>query len=746
MTDNKAIIIENDYFHIEVDGKSGAIIGIRNCKTNTEYIIPQNEPKPPFIIDSYSANQAIYIRDPYEKQSGGFSLYNPDEHSDQKGDLDHLRDPIENGVKIWYEKNETNEKIKCSYVLPGGIHLSYSITVKKDSPIAEWKIWVDNKGGETPNKDQRVYRVAFPVIEGLSIGGSNEDDFLARPYAQGELIPDPVSYEFTRPGKWNTPIYVLTYIGWASMPWLDLYDQDGGIYLASYDPTFQQIDLESFPDRSAGTMTLDIRTYSFLEPGESWESQTFAIGVHEGDWHWAADQYREWAHKHHRPYIGPDWVRKDCDGWFGTGGPMRYEEYPRMLKDAQWLGLNYLQIWSEMLENVGPNKERKAYYCFLLPDPDRGGEIEMVKAVKAVRDSGGHIGFYHNIWTWDSEVDKGLEQWRDYIPPDVKIPRWWEDFRKSASVFPDGSRQAGNFVDGYSGMCPASEAYQDYVISWVIDRYVKLYGVDTWYFDSMPVTMFGASRICFSDEHGPCQPHGIGRGCLEILQKVTDLARTYANLAITTETVSDALMQYNSHALGIELVGGLTKYPHPEIYTYTFPEHPIFSGSCNNQEGLIYYYDDLEKPTREEAMNRVFLMGYRFDIMIGRINENDLYHQYLKKLITLRQKIKSDVYESDFRDTIGLGELPKNVYAKLFRQIDRNNLIVTLLDRRKDLRESFNLSIDLLKNDLSKAKDVILYLLDGNEINLQFQETEDGILKLAMPSFDSVVSAILIKF
>jgi hypothetical protein len=227
---------------------------------------------------------------------------------------------------------------------------------------------------------------------------------------------------------------------------------------------------------------------------------------------------------------------------------------------------------------------------------------------------------------------------------------------------------------------------------------------------------------------------------------VTDLARTYANLAITTETVNDALMQYNSHALGIELVGGLTKYPQPEIYTYTFPEHPIFSGSCNNQEGLIYYYDDLEKPTREEAMNRVFLMGYRFDIMIGCINENDLYHQYLKKLITLRQKIKPEIYESDFRDTIGLGELPKNFYAKLFRRIDRNNLIVTLLDRRKDLKESFNLSIDLSKNDLSKAKDVTLYLLNGNELNLQFQETEDGILKLAMPSLDSGVSVILIKF
>jgi len=745
MTCDKKVILENQFFRISIDANSGAIIGIKNCKTDTEYVIPQQHAKPPFIVDAYSANQAIYIRDPFEKQSGGFSLYDPDKDTEEKGDLDHLRNAVEGGVSVEHEKDDTGERVICSYQLPGGIYLSYTITVREDSPISEWGVRVENHGGETPNNDQRVYRIAFPVLEGLAIGQEHEDDFLARPYAQGELIPNPVSYSFTRPNSSNTPIYILTYIGWASMPWFDLYDGSGGLYLASYDPTFQQIDLETWPDKNNGTMTLDIRTYAFLEPGKSWESQTFAVGIHEGDWHWAADRYREWAHAHHRPYTGPDWLRKDCDGWFGTGGPARYDAYPKMLEDAHWLGLNYLQIWSEMLENVGPNKERKGYYCFLLPDPERGGEVEMAKAVRAVRKDGGHIGFYHNVWTWDSEVEKCLEQWREYIPPEVKIPKWWGDFRNSASVFPDGSRQAGNFTDGYSGMCPVSEAYQDYVLSWVIERYVKLYGADTWYFDSMPVTMFGASRICFSDEHGAEQPHGIGRGCLEILRRVTDAARPYVNLAITTETVSDALMQYNSHALGIELVGGLTRYPHPEIYTYTFPEHPIFSGSCNNQLGLVYYYPELEEPSREEAMNRVFLMGYRFDIMVGRINEDDPYHQYLRNLIALRKKIKDQLYNSDFRDTIGLSPLPENVYAKLFRSRDGGSLTLTLLDRRRKVKEPFDITIELAKNNFQNAGEAILYLFGGEEIALTMEKTGDGTLTLHVPPFAGEIAAIVVS-
>jgi hypothetical protein len=491
-------------------------------------------------------------------------------------------------------------------------------------------------------------------------------------------------------------------------------------------------------------MTLDMRTYTFLEPGQSWTSQVFNVGIHEGDWHWAADRYREWAHANHHPYSGPDWVRKECDGWLGTGVPIPYDTYPKMLEDAKWLGLNYLQIWSEMIEHVGTNKTRKAYYCFLMPDPDRGGEESIRKNIEAVRKAGGHIGFYHNTWTWDADIEKGLIQWKDRIPPDVKIPKWWGDSRRSASVFPDGSREAGNFSDGYSGMCPASKEYQDYVLSWVVDRYVAKYGADAWYFDSCPVTMFGASRMCFSDEHGPCQPHGVGRGILELLRRVSERARPTVNLAITSETVSDAMMQYNSHALGIEMVEGLTQYPRPEIYTYTFPEHPIFSGTCNGAgSGLKYYYQDMQNPRREDVMNRVFLMGFRFDIL-DTIDPANPFHQHLRKLIALRQKIKADIYTGEFRDTIGLGPIPERLDVKLFRRRDGTSLTLTLFDRRQE-RKPFALPVDLQAVSVASAKEARLLLLDGMETGISMQCDAQGLAKLQVPAFSGDVAAIVIR-
>lgn len=742
------ISLENSFLRITVDAQTGDILQITNRKTNTDYLVGRQNPKPPFIVDMYSANQAVYIRDPFEAQEGGFSLYKPAVSGGVGGDLSHVRDPEADTVRVTREKTDAGSRLQCECRLPDGILVRYWIVLQEDSPLTEWGITVENRGAPTPARDQRVYRVAFPVLDGLRIGPRHESNCLARPYAQGELIPDPVSYKFVMPHS-ATPLNVLTYPGWASMSWQDLYAAEGGgLYLASCDPTFQQIDLESWPDAAAGTMTLGVRTLAFLEPGKSWTSQPFTVGVHQSDWHWAADQYRQWAYAHHHRYTGPEWVRKECDGWFGTGGPIGpYANYLKLFDDARWLGLNYLQIWSQMLENVGPDKSRIPYYCFPWPDPDRGGEAELTRVVQAIRAAGGHIGFYHNLWTWDAEISKRLEQWRDKLPTDVHVPAWWGESRRWASVFPDGSRIAGNYTNGYAGLCPAAEGYQDYLLSWIIDRYVKRYGADTWYFDSTPVTMYSASRVCFSSEHGPGQPHGVGQGILKLLQRLREAAKPFGDLAITSETVNDALMQYNSHALGLELLQ-ITRYPRPEIYTYTFPEHPIFSGTCNGAgQGLYLYYPDMtpdSKPRREDALNRVFLMGYRFDLLSGRLDRQDPSVQYIQRLIALRQQIKADLYASDFRDEIGLGPLPKRIYVKLFRRRDGESLTLNLVDRRQDVKAPFAMTIELGRHEFPYPGTATLYEFDGRQSQLALAMNQ-GQLTLQIPSLTGEVAAIVVR-
>lgn len=158
----------------------------------------------------------------------------------------------------------------------------------------------------------------------------------------------------------------------------------------------------------------------------------------------------------------------------------------------------------------------------------------------------------------------------------------------------------------------------------IVDKYVRDYGVDTWYMDSFPITMFAAARVCFSTEHGSEHPHGVGRGCLELLRKLKEGASGTVNLAITSESVSDALTQYQSHALGLEFVGNLMNYPKPEIFAYTFPEVPIFSGTCNNYNATKDYYPgENTEFTHEDALNRVFLIGNRFDVIGYPLRKDD---------------------------------------------------------------------------------------------------------------------------
>ena len=747
----KAHTLENEFMKLVFD-EQGAVAEIHNKGTRTLYTRPkgwrEGPPAVPFVVDAYSASGPFYIDDPQEKQSGGFPSLPIDLVRDRPGDLVHLAGAPDRPPQITIAREGPVQSIQCAYELASGVRFTYTVSVRDGSPLSEWRAKVENRPAQDAKDALRVYRVAFPVLERLRIGGNAAANWLARPYAQGELIPAPADYAFRR--RWG-PSNVLTYPGWASMPWMDLYKPQpqsehgaSGIYLASYDPTFQQIDLEAFPDHRRKTMTLDVRTYAYLEPGESWESQRFVVGVHPGDWHWGADRYREDSAEWLERKNIPEWVN-DCDGWFGSGGPnYTFSDLPEMLEQARWLGLNYLQCWSEMLENVGPDKSRKGYYCFFLPDIERGGEEGMTEGVRKVREMGGHIGFYSNLWTFDATAPEGIMQWKDQIPDDAWIPDWNKEFKKYASMFPDGHVIEADYIHGYSGMCPAAEGWQDYLKFWLVDKYVKEYGVDAWYMDSCPVTMFGASRICFSRDHGPGAPHGVGRGILKLMVKLREGAADTTNLAISSETVCDCLMVYQSHALGLELVAGLTDYPCPDIYTYTFPHHAIFSGSSNNWLGIVQYYDDMDEPRHEDALHRVFLMGFKFDVPRYPLKKDAPFFQYLRSLIALRKRIKGDLYSSSFKHTVGLGDVPEGVEARLFRHDEGRSLTVTFLDRRKS-KDAFALEVDAARQGINGLSKATLYTLESGETEVQLQSLDDGLIRLTVPAREGIPAAVIVR-
>lgn len=314
------------------------------------------------------------------------------------------------------------------------------------------------------------------------------------------------------------------------------------------------------------------------------------------------------------------------------------------------------------------------------------------------------------------------------------------------SVFPDGHMEAGDFLNGYAGSCPGAEGWRDYLKFWIVGKYVRQYGVDAWYLDSFPVTMFAAARVCFSPHHGDGRPHGVGPELLKLARMLRESSEETVSLAITCESVNDLFMSTNSHALGLELIDGITCYPKPEIFTYTFPHYPIFSGSCNGAgSGLKYYYDSLaEANKRCDTLNRVFLMGYRFDILGHKLNRENPDMRYLRDLIALRQRIKGELYASSFQDEEGLGELPSGVYAKVFRHDRLESLSIVFLDRRTT-KQSMILTIDTARLKLPSMRAAMLYALDGSQAEVELESREDGILLVRIPARMEEPAALLLR-
>jgi hypothetical protein len=291
-------------------------------------------------------------------------------------------------------------------------------------------------------------------------------------------------------------------------------------------------------------------------------------------------------------------------------------------------------------------------------------------------------------------------------------------------------------------MCPAAAGWQDYLRTWIVDKYVREYGADAFYMDSLPVGMFGASRICFSRDHGHSAPHGSGTASIELAKLVRQSADPAVDLALATEFPNDAVMQYQTHALASEFAG-FADLPHPEIYTYTFPKHLLFSGSCNGWSWVTRFYDDLSNPTHNDAMDRVFLMGFRFDAINRPLDRESDYAKHLKRLIELRKSIKSELYNSSFRDRVGLANLPQGVEARVFRGDSGNSATITILDRRQE-KSGFSLKLDRQALEIDPPSKATLYELGGQSVELIVGRQSEFVIDIRVAAARNSPSAVIV--
>jgi len=708
--------IGNDAVELSIDPKTGAIAQIVNRKTPVNYLKAPSE-------------QTLYL---WLLQTGKKSrrYANDDEPTRVlASDSDTL-------VDIRKTEGSRNSTLEVRHNVES-VESVARFRLGQDSNLILGDVRVTNNRHYEFSND--VVAVGFPRIQNVRVGNESSDDVLVRPNRFGEKIPDPA-------GKAGTYPTSLLYGGFASMMWMDIYDESGGLYLASHDKSLLLTALETVPDSKRGTVALGMRKYAYVPPGSSWTSEPFAIGVHVGDWHWAADRYREWTGSWMTKPNVPDDV-KQMDGWYGVNfkpkGPIQHTfmDIERLYDDVQYMGLKHIEFWGQM---VGDGCCNRFYY----PDPRLGTPDDLKSAILAVKKKGGRIGFYFNIQAFSPYIKESLAKRGIPIPADVKMPEWSE-FRKYAQTNFDGSltvQYPGREFDddGFRIMCTASKGWQDYLTYWIVERYVKEYGANFAYVDQVfsPTVSY-----CFNLEHGH-QHHGASaQGRVSLVKRISEEGRAHdPSFALCIEGNGDSVGQFSDLHL-YTTFSSQTRYPAPEVFAYTFPDYVIIDGFANNPVewiGKCYYPDMPSDVGLEDLINRVYLLGFRFDVTLADgVRRGEALTEHIRELIKLRKKVKHIQYSSRFLDDIGLRSCPDKVVIKVFRSLDDRRILLNLIDYGGKMRR-IRIELDPTELGLEGGLSGIFYATKEH-VQVIDPRYERGALVLDLPQFEAKVATVVLE-
>lgn len=570
-----------------------------------------------------------------------------------------------------------------------GLDLSAVITIRllPGDCRTYWKLALDNRTGFEADD------IAFPSIDGAWLGEHWQDDVLVYPHFAGCRIDNPTEQLASKPKnirwKWQEYIYEynvgqatgtldergayarrLNYSGEASMLWMDLYDptENTGVYITCRNKalTMKALRMESFGGSDPGAGMAVIHRPA-LQSGE-WTSDECILAFHEGDWHWAADDYRAWFDTLTRPNPGqhrPLWFEKSpglmahYDFQYQGGGIVhRFQNIPDLLREAQKLGMNHLLLagWNEDGFDFG--------FPHYTPNHKLGTEQDLKNALAECKRMGGHVCFYINARLCNT----GFEDQQQRV-------------REGAIMQRNGSlwiEKNGADDVSFASMCINDTEWRHFLADTV--RYLTHeIGADGMYLDQFAMA---TSIKCYHPGHTEHEgnPCAWNQGYEKLL---AEMKRDYdpEGMALLYEGCNDIFGPYASGQLVSELHCPLLGRM-PEVYKYTFPDQ-ILVDMMNPRRHSAMRPEHVARHSTE-LLHRAFTMGAYFwcyDLEWDNNWRGDPeQYERLKQLVALRRAWLERYGYGRFTDTVGLAQIPPEHLLKRYT-IDGGTLLACACEK-----------------------------------------------------------------
>ena len=648
------LVLANRNLQLRFAGDSGALIGVRNLhalapRAPTDYLAPEVEtPLFSFVGFRPEFNTTVEI---------GF------------------------GQAQLQKVTPGKDELRLAYSLLGG-GLLVEVQVKLAGRLARFGLTVTNKS------HYEIAQVRLLSPKGLRIGGDCTDDYLLTPITTGSIVKYPASLEYPRQIYTDRP---LGYPGMATMCWMDLWDDaGGGMYLACEDKRTRVTELtfsngvgdrptpgEAMgtppPDRDASYRYAKVPgTYVNIGFDKRWRIPRgtsgerlpeVVVGVHEGDWHWGADQYRAWA----EPWMAaakhvPDWFRDSLG--INNVHMIHLGDFAKLSKGRPRGGRQ-----GDMKDTMFPlvaawcqNASCEAYWSTPVLHRLLGSEEEFTGGIQKQHEMG-HRFISYNLPRALNPLFNQAEKRVGCVPismiPAEEVPP--VGFYSEVGLrLADGRLRSADGAYSEANVCWGAPRWRDYEHHIIYDKYVKQYGDDGMYMDGMGLDDIG-TQDCRSLTHGHETYGDWTRAFLDWLEKLQAETRQQRPGAVF-------LGEGMGDVYHMQLATGLF-YPEnaPQVYRYT----------CPWNIGWIMPALSAIKGWPDDGLAYASVYG----LMISGLDTNfERDPAAFRRNLVFRERFHQFQSRARFLDNAGLEVPDASVTAKLYGRNDAGNraaLIVT---------------------------------------------------------------------